>query len=196
MIDIIRRSMPHIKFILPTAPAIPVTINHGMRMPAWYDISHLADRDEDFTEGIDDTKAKVTKIIEDEIKSGIPSNRIILGGFSQGGACSLYIGYTFAKPLAGILGLSCYLPQGEYVSKNYNPACIKYTDLLMCHGEGDTVVYHDWGKKSFQKLKALGVSGNFLSYSNLDHGPNDQMISDYTTWIQKVLAPITTSSKL
>jgi len=59
----------------------------------------------------------------------------------------------------------------------------------MCHGENDNVVFHDWGLKSFQILKSIGVTGNFLSYPNLEHGPNDQMIADFSSYIQKVLAP-------
>jgi len=189
LIETMRPRAPHVKFILPTAPNRPVTINSGMNMPAWYDIKQLSDREDDICDGIEDTNEKVAQIIEDEIKSGIPSNRILLGGFSQGGASSLHIAYTYPKPLAGVLALSSYLPSVQNFVKSFNPAN-KHTELLMCHGKDDTTVLHRWGKTSFDKLKSLGVNGNFISYPGLGHFANEQEIRDSVAFIQRILHPV------
>jgi len=129
---------------------------------------------------------KITQIIEEEIKSGIPSNRILLGGFSQGGASSIYIAYTYPKPLAGVLALSSYIPASQYFVENFN-SVNRNTELLMCHGLDDSMVLHKWGKLSFDKLKSLGVNGNFNSYPDLDHGANEQEIKDCANFIQRKL---------
>lgn len=79
-------------------------------MPAWYDIKSLNSRSEVDVEGLKETKARVSRLIENEIRNGIPSNRILLGGFSQGGASALYVAYSYDKPLGGVMALSAYLP--------------------------------------------------------------------------------------
>lgn len=88
----------------------PVTVNDGMKIPAWYDIKSLTSRNDLDVDGLSDTKSIITSIIDNEIKLGIPTSKIILGGFSQGGATALYLGYTYNRSLAGVVALSTYLP--------------------------------------------------------------------------------------
>jgi len=185
LVDMMRPSVPHVKFILPTAPQRPVTLNNNMVMNSWFDILDLQ-RLQESCDGLEDTRVKVSQIIEDEIKSGIPSNRILLGGFSQGGSSSIYIGYTHPKQLAGVLALSCFIPSPKTFENELNVAN-KNTPLLMCHGEEDTMVIQQVGKMAFNKLKSLGINGNWKSYADLGHSPNEQVIKDSVAFILRCL---------
>jgi len=180
---------PHIKFVLPTAPMRSVTLNSGMRMPAWYDIKDLSDRMEEDFEGLEETKAQVIDLIEAELKQGLPSNRIVIGGFSQGGAAALYTGFRYTKPLAGILALSSYLPSRAQFSQTLAPEN-KDTECLMCHGEDDPVVFHQWGLASFETLTSTGVKAKFMSYPGLMHGASDEEVQDVLSFIKKTLKPL------
>uniref|UniRef100_A0A6B2LIL7 Phospholipase/carboxylesterase/thioesterase domain-containing protein n=1 Tax=Arcella intermedia TaxID=1963864 RepID=A0A6B2LIL7_9EUKA len=188
-VELLRPITPNVKYVLPTAPAIPVTINSGLSMPAWYDIQSLDDRSTDECVGIEKTHSKISQLIEYEIELGIPSTRIILGGFSQGAACGIYIGYTYPKPLAGVLALSGYLPNDKAFKEKFNSKN-KKSELLMCHGEDDEVVIHDWGKRSFRKLIEYGITGNFNSYPYLGHSANEQELKDCARFIKRLLPPI------
>ncbi|VDK45608.1 unnamed protein product [Anisakis simplex] len=101
----------HVKSICPTAPMIPVTLNMGMRMPSWFDLYGLTPDTQEDEDGINQSTKLIHSMIDEEIRSGTPSDRIIVGGFSMGGALALYAGLTYDKPLAGILGLSSFLVQ-------------------------------------------------------------------------------------
>jgi len=185
----IQPKTPHLKYILPTAPMRSVTINAGMRMPAWYDISDLSERMSEDFEGLEETRKQIVEIIESEIRQGVPSHRILLGGFSQGGASALYIGYRLNKPLAGVLGLSCYLPNLATFSQAIT-AESKGTECLMCHGEDDMVVFHSWGLTSFEALTKAGVKAKFMSYPGLSHAASEEEIQDVQAYILKVLKPL------
>jgi predicted esterase len=99
-------SQQHVKFILPNAPVQPVTLNMGMAMPSWYDITSLDDRANQECEGIESAREMVTALIEREVASGIPLSRIVVGGFSQGGALALYTGMQYDGQLAGVCCMS------------------------------------------------------------------------------------------
>ncbi|KAJ1927906.1 hypothetical protein EC988_010201, partial [Linderina pennispora] len=109
--QILSRTLPHVKFILPNAPESPVTLNFGMSMPSWYDIRSLerVTKDEDEA-GMRESMIKVNKIISDEVAAGISPERIVLGGFSQGGAMTLFTGLQSELKLGGLIVLSAYLP--------------------------------------------------------------------------------------
>lgn len=100
----------HMKVICPTAPTMPVTLNAGFSMPSWFDLKTLEIGGPEDEPGIISASTKIKELIQSEVQAGIPSNRIILGGFSQGGALALYTGLTMEEPLAGIVALSCWLP--------------------------------------------------------------------------------------
>ncbi|KAF0730712.1 hypothetical protein Ae201684_011827 [Aphanomyces euteiches] len=184
----ISQTLPHLKCILPTAKTQPVSLNMGMPMPSWYDIQSLSDREGDPCSGIEESQSRVQKIIQDEVDAGIPLSRIVLGGFSQGGAMSLYTGYQMTQPLGGILVLSGYLPNqagfhAEEASKN--------VPLLMCHGEDDNVVRLEWAKKSLEVLKASGVSDTELKlYPDMPHSACLEELEDVESWLKKRLPPI------
>jgi len=195
IMEILHRKTPHIKYILPTAPSRPVTINGGEPMPAWYDIKSLSEKSRsDPLDGLSETVKSISELIEEEIGNGIPSHRIMLGGFSQGGASAMYIGYTYPRKLAGLLILSAYLPQRDEFFERVTD-CNKQTEFLMCHGENDSVIPLDWGKKSYDQLISSGRSGVFKSYSGMAHEASNKEIEDVLEFVLRIFgSPL--SSKL
>ncbi|ETK93605.1 hypothetical protein L915_03242 [Phytophthora nicotianae] len=179
------KGLPHVKFVLPTAASMPVTLNMGMRMPAWYDIKSLARVNGDNADGIDASRDRIMEIIEKEVAAGIPLSRIVLGGFSQGAALSLFSGYQTKTVLGGIIAMSGYLPR--YASFQFAPETVD-VPLLMCHGEQDPVVRFDYGKMSKEKLETAGVKNiEFHSYPDMEHGACMEELDDVTKWLQRVI---------
>jgi len=186
IMEILHKKTPHIKYILPSAPSRPVTINGGMSMPAWYDIKTLSERGRsESLEGLSDTVKTISDLIEEEIGNGIPSNKIMLGGFSQGGASAMYIGYTYPKKLAGLLLLSSYMPQKEEFMENINEVN-KMTEFLMCHGEFDNVIQPDWSKRSYDQLISLGRKGSYKTYPEMGHEATNEEINDCLEFIHHI----------
>jgi phospholipase/carboxylesterase len=145
-----------IRFVFPHARPIPVTINGGMVMPAWYDIHDL-----DTLEGRGDepglraSSDATEALIEQQRKQGIPADRIVLAGFSQGGAVALHLGPRYTETLAGILAMSTYLVTGGSLPEEASPANAK-TPILQCHGLFDPMVLPAWGEAARDTLTALG----------------------------------------
>jgi phospholipase/carboxylesterase len=152
-----------IRFIFPHAEPRPVTVNGGMVMRAWYDIYSLdwnAFQDED---GIRASRGRIEQLIQDQIAGGIPAERILLAGFSQGGAITLHTALRLDAKLAGILALSTYLPLGSSLPDERS-AANQSTLILMCHGEYDPVVPFDLGVISRDQLLELGYSVEWKAY--------------------------------
>lgn len=174
-----------VKLVCPTAPTIPVTLNSGFRMPAWFDLKGLDLSAGEDTEGIQRAAATVQSLIEDEIKAGIPSNRVLIGGFSQGGALSLFSSLSTKHNLAGVVALSCWLPLRDSF-----PAKIAgntETPILMCHGDSDPVVPHRWGQESAGLLKKFNKSVDFRSYKNMAHSSCDKEMMDVKAFIERCM---------
>jgi phospholipase/carboxylesterase len=140
---------PEVRFVFPHAPRRAVTVNMGLIMPAWYDIRSLggAVRDED-EDGIRASAQLVANLIRRENRRGVPSERIVLAGFSQGGALALFAGVRHSEPLAGLMILSAYelLPQTREVEAT---EANRSTPLLLCHGDQDPVVPVELGRAAF-----------------------------------------------
>lgn len=179
---------PHTKFIFPNAPQIPITINMGMRMPGWYDITDfgdLANRSEDEA-GIVRSQEVFHGLIADEIKNGIDTERIVLGGFSQGGAMSLMAGITCPTKLGGIFGLSCYMfLQGKVKEMVPKDTPNQETPIFMGHGEADPLVKVQWGRDTAQKLKDWGYDVDLKTYPGLPHSAAPQEIDDLEEYLKK-----------
>ena len=144
-----------IRFVFPHAPVIRVRVNGGMPMRAWYDIAHPEiGRDPDL-EGMGGSVAEVEKLVGQEISRGIPRERIVLAGFSQGGVIALLSAFTTGFRYAGVLALSTYLPPSPDLRLVESP-----TPLLMVHGTFDPVVPFRLGKSSFDRIVALGGAGS------------------------------------
>ena len=156
-----------VRFIFPHAPTMPVTMNGGFVMPAWYDLYSLKvdnpDTNPQDAEGIKKSAAQIKQLIAQENARGIPNERIMLVGFSQGGAMTLYTGLTMDKPLAGLIALSCYLPLHTTIATELNPAS-KATPIMMAHGRQDPVVLYEYGKESAKLLEELGYQVGWFEY--------------------------------
>lgn len=140
-----------VRFIFPNAPFIHVTVNQGMKMRGWYDIYDLNLLRKEDEEGVKNSQEYITKLMQSQIEEGIPSNRIILAGFSQGGAISLYTGLRAQHPIAGIVALSCYLPLADTFMRGIYPGNHN-TPIFMAHGMFDPVVPFHAGKSTWQYL--------------------------------------------
>lgn len=193
-----RSKFEETSFIFPNAPMIPITVNGGMVMPGWYDIAHLgqdmdyedAQRNQD-ENGIIKTRDYFNSLIKEEIDKGIDPSRIVIGGFSQGGAISLFTGITNGHKLGGVFGLSCYLllatklrelsPQGELPNQK--------TPFFLGHGHEDPVVRYEFGKMTHEHLKNMGFVVEFHSYRGLAHTADPRELDDLGNFIAKVLPP-------
>ena len=118
---------------------MPVTLNGGFPMPAWFDLYSLQSGGPVDEQGIEKSKKLIHELISSEEKAGISSDKIIIGGFSQGGALALYSGLSYGKPLGGILALSCWIPLHEKLSFTSNNSNLN-TPILQCHGDMDQIV--------------------------------------------------------
>lgn len=156
--------MPHVKFVFPTAPTLPVTLNGGMEMPAWFDLFSLDAEDSREDEaGIWQSAAHLMGLVDQEVAAGIDPRRIVLAGFSQGGAIALAASMMADRPLGGFVGLSTWLPRCV-TAFNAND-----TPVLLGHGDSDFVVRLEWGMDSQRRLTEMGVRSEFKTYRGMDH---------------------------
>ena len=179
---------PFVKVICPTAQTMPVTLNAGFKMPAWFDLKSLDASGPEDENGIKKASTLIHSMIDAEIEAGIPSNRIIIGGFSQGGALAMYSALTYAKPLAGVVALSCWLP----MNKNF-PAYVvgnKDTAFLQCHGDCDPIVPFKWGQLTASLLKTHLSNTEFKTYTGLMHSSSDEEMRDIKTFVTKQLPSV------
>ncbi|XP_070555979.1 acyl-protein thioesterase 1-like [Ptychodera flava] len=179
---------PHIKYVCPTADVIPVSLNAGFRMPSWFDIASLSFDGEEDEAGIKAASEKLQSMVESEEKQGIASNRVIIGGFSQGGAVALYSALTMSKPLAGVVGLSTWLP----LHKQFPEALKgnKETPILQCHGTADPMVKLPFGEMTSQTLSKMNSKVTFKTYKGMAHGSCDEEMRDVQIFINKNLPPL------
>ena len=152
-----------IRFVFPHAPRIPVTLNMGMVMPAWYDLDIQPGQVRHDAEGIERSAGHVRDLIEHERSRGIPPERILLAGFSQGGAVSLHVGLRYPERLAGILALSCYLLHPERLEKEASAANDGLA-IFQAHGTQDPMVPFQAGEATKDHLLDLGYAVEWRSY--------------------------------
>ncbi len=169
-----------VRFIFPHAPQRPVTINGGLRMRAWYDITGAVPPRED-DQGIRESEQALRLLIEREIAVGIPTARILLAGFSQGGAIALHTGLRYPEPLAGILALSTYLPLSETLEREAHPANSSIR-ILMAHGTEDAIIPLPRARRSCEELTRLGYPVDWRLYP-MAHSLCAEEISDISTWL-------------
>ncbi|PVI06012.1 acyl-protein thioesterase 1 [Periconia macrospinosa] len=188
-----RSKFEEVSFIFPNAPNIPITLNMGMRMPGWYDIkslSDLASREED-EEGIIKSRDYFHSLIDAEVSKGIPANRVVIGGFSQGGAMSLISGITYKSQLGGIFGLSCYLLLQKKI-KDMIPddSPNQATPIFMGHGDADQVVAYKYGQKSAEELTKHGYKVDFRTYKGLIHSADPDEIDHLESYLNQQIPPL------
>lgn len=170
-----------VRFVFPHAPKQPVTINGGYIMPAWYDIRSPDLQQEEDEKGILQSAAALQTWIEHEMTLGIAPERILLAGFSQGGAIALYTGLTFPQKLAGIMALSTYLPLPERIKQQCSDH-VKDLPVFVGHGSADNIVPLSAGENSAALLQQLGCSISLHRY-NMAHNVNQEEIGDIRSWL-------------
>ena len=179
--------VPDVRFVFPHAPLRAVTCNGGYVMRAWYDIISLAPDTREIDEaGLIESRALVRQLIEREADRGIPSERIILAGFSQGGAVAYLTGLTHPSPLAGLVALSTYIPSASLLTKEFEPAT-RTTPIFAAHGTADEVVGIELGRQALDVLKALGIDPQWRTY-DLPHSVSLEEIQELSAWLRGVLS--------
>jgi phospholipase/carboxylesterase len=161
--ELVRAAWPPVRFVLPHAPVRPVTINGGLRMRAWYDILDLQDIDRVDEAGLLQSVAAVEALLAREAERGVSASRVILAGFSQGGAVALTFGLLRPEPLAGLVALSTYLPMAGRLLGDAQPVDPR-PPVFMAHGVHDPVVPHKAGEAAAGHLRSLGFDVEWHSY--------------------------------
>jgi phospholipase/carboxylesterase len=183
--ELVRRDERAWRFIFPNAPVRPVTLNGGMPMRAWYDLKGLDRRAAEDTPGFRETDTQIRELIAREQQRGITADRIVLAGFSQGGAVSLYTAPRYPQRLAGVMALSCYLPAYGSLAAERLPANDS-TPLFMAHGQTDPVLSLSLGLESRDFLKALGYPVEWHEYP-MPHAVCAEEIADIRRFLLRVL---------
>lgn len=174
-----------VRVVLPHAPRMPVTINGGMVMPAWYDIAGTDFRQRQDAAGIQQSAARVEALLAREVAAGIPAERIVLAGFSQGGAIVLHTGLRHGARLGGIMALSTYLPLAESLAAEA-AAANRDVPIFMAHGREDPVVPLALAEQSRALLAAQGYGVDWHDYA-MPHAVCPQEVADIRIWLEGIL---------
>lgn len=174
-----------IRFIFPHAPVRPVTLNGGMPMRAWFDIKSLDRKGLADVEGIRASENRVRELIATERQGGVPAARIVIAGFSQGGAIALHSVLRHPERLAGLMALSTYLPLADALAEEANTAN-QDVPILMCHGEFDAILPLELGQWSRDRLIDLGHDVEWHAYPMAHEVSRDQ-IHRIGQWLGEVL---------
>ncbi|QWD85784.1 dienelactone hydrolase family protein [Polynucleobacter asymbioticus] len=177
---------PTIRFVFPSAPSIPVTVNGGYVMPAWYDITERAINAREDLAGIHKSALAISELIEREASRGIAYEKIVLAGFSQGCAMSLQVGLRFPHQLAGIMALSGYLPLANSLALERSEANSK-TPILMAHGVWDAVITPERAEASAETLEKLGYQVDWNTYP-MEHSLHPDELVDISRFLTMVLS--------
>ena len=167
-------------YIFPHAPSISVTINNNFVMPAWYDIYGLDRNSEVDEDGIRSSAQRIAGIMEGVEEKGIPSDKIILAGFSQGGAVAIEAALTYPRNLGGLISISSYFPTRKTIKANKENNDIS---ILICHGIHDQVVLEDMGKNAYHALLDMGYQAEYRGYET-EHGVIPEELEDIGSWIE------------
>ena len=176
----------NIRFVFPHAPMMPVTINQGFVMRAWYDIRTADIGAEADEKGIRASAELVAGMIDAQIENGIVPERIVLAGFSQGGAIVLQAGLRYPARLAGIMALSTYLPLAQTLETEKSEDNAD-TPIFMAHGSEDPVIPVDLAYKSLKRLEQHNYKLEWHEYNGMPHSVSEQEIFHIAEWLEKVL---------
>lgn len=179
--ELVDRSWPPLRFVFPHAPVRPITINGGMPMRAWYDISGLEIAQRQDETGIRASIVLLDELIDREIARGVPGENILLAGFSQGGAIVLAGGIRRRSPVRGIVALSTYLPMAEKTDAEVS-AVNRATPIFMAHGMLDPTISHALGEMSRDYLRQRGFDVDWHDYP-MAHQVCAEEIADLRGWI-------------
>lgn len=183
--ELVERDMPALRFVFPHAPVRPVTLNNGYRMRAWYDIVGIDRRSAEDFAGMQATADAVRKLIGRENDAGVATDRMVLAGFSQGGAMALHIATRFDATFAGVIALSCYLPLAKELAARRHPAN-QSTPIFMAHGTQDPVVPHVFGEESRHALQSAGYPVEWHSYP-MGHQLCEPEVADIRAFLKRLV---------
>ena len=172
------------RFIFPHAPSIPVTINQGFVMPAWYDILEMNLERKVDVEQLRASAAAVARLVAYELERGIASQRIVIAGFSQGGAVAFELALSYPEPLAGLVALSTYFATQNSIEPS---AANRGLSILICHGTEDPLVPENMGQNSYRRLLEMGYAVDYRTYP-VEHGVAQDEIRDIGAWLNARLA--------
>jgi phospholipase/carboxylesterase len=176
-----------VRWIFPNAPEQAVTINGGYRMPAWYDIAH--DRSVEDAAGLKASQASIEALLAREVERGVPAAKTVVAGFSQGCAMALLVGLRHARRLAGVVGMSGYLPlAAEYASQRAagQHSANQHVPIFLAHGTADEVVSLARGQASLAALQAVGHTVDWRTYP-MGHSVCGPEVRDLQAWLGRVL---------
>jgi len=179
--ELVRPGWPALRFVFPHAPVRPVTINNGMRMRAWYDIVGMDFPTRADSHGVNQSVTQANALIEREQARGIPAHRILLAGFSQGGAIALAAGVRRTTPLAGLIALSTYLPDAQAATDEKSDVATTQP-VFMAHGASDPVIPVVYAEQSAQLLKTLGFNLAWHRYP-MAHQVCAEELNDLGDWM-------------
>ena len=183
--ELVRPGERALRFVFPHAAVRPVTLNGGYPMRAWYDITALDRGAAQDAAGIRASQELISSLIRRENDRGIPTDHIVLAGFSQGGAMALFAGPRYPHRLAGIMGLSCYLLQSARLEAERTPAN-QSTPIFIGHGSQDPVIAVGLGEEASRQLQAAGYAVEWHTYS-MPHSVSPQEVADIGAWLRRVL---------
>ncbi|XP_072931056.1 lysophospholipase-like protein 1 isoform X2 [Epargyreus clarus] len=180
-------SFPHIKIAYPTAPLQAYTPAGGLKSNVWFDRADISPHVPEKLDSLNMIRAEVHNLIKRENEAGIPTNRIILGGFSMGGALALHAAYRWERNVAGAFAFSSFLNDKSVVYQELKTTADKLPPLLQIHGDSDELVDLSWGQTTFNELKACGVQGEFHIMERLGHSINKRGMNIIKEWLEKRL---------
>jgi phospholipase/carboxylesterase len=178
---------PAVRWVFPHAPLRPVTINGRQRMRAWFDVMEIDESAQEDVDGIRASAESVGALIRAERERGIPSERILLAGFSQGGAMALFTGLRWPERLAGVLALSSWLPAAASLAAEEHPANAA-VPIFMAHGTADPIVPIRMAETTRGILTARSRDVEWRTYP-MSHGVSKKEIDDIRAWVLRVLGP-------
>jgi phospholipase/carboxylesterase len=178
---------PYLRFVFPAAPVRPVTINGGMPMPAWYDILSfdnppLREKESDVREA----EQALLELIGRENERGVPAERVVLAGFSQGGAMALHVGLRAREPLAGVLVLSAYLLLPQHLDRERAPASTR-SPILFAHGRFDPVVPFELGRRAYDRVTLAGHTARWEAF-DMEHSLCIEEVEVIAAWLAERFA--------
>jgi phospholipase/carboxylesterase len=177
--------LPMLRFILPHAPYRKVTINNGYEMRAWYDLFGLTAGSREDEAGINETQANIEKLIQQELDKGIPSNKIVIAGFSQGGAIALHTALRYQQRLAGVIALSTYLPLKSTFAMQKTPQN-QQTPIFMAHGTDDDVISIETSRLSLSALQTEQYAVAWHEYP-IAHSVSMEEIDDIRIFLLRII---------
>ena len=172
-----------LRFVFPHAPVRPVTLNAGMAMRAWYDIKSLDAEGRADEQGVTESSALLDELVQREVERGVDVEKIVIAGFSQGGAIALHNALTSERRLAGLMALSTYLPLARVAGEDFRGDA--KIPVFMGHGTMDPMVPYEAGRHAAELLGGLGYEVAWHDYP-MAHGVCPQEIADISRWLQSL----------